>query len=305
MLKNIASFHRKTSKSTSSVSTTATEICPDTINMEIGFCTLQGTMHANEDRFFIAEDMRNIPIDSAMAFKTKMSYFSVFDGHGGQKCSDYLYQSLPAKISSNERFDEFGKAQSVLTDTFKEVEEDYFRVASATQDTSGACALVCIAEGLNLTVAHCGDCRAILRTGEKSVQVLTKDHRPQDPEEKARIKSAGGFIKGGRVQGILAPSRGFGDFDVKASVPNSNVVIAEPDVKNFNLKVTSSKHATLIMATDGVWDAMDNNKAMDIVCKNMNKYGDPTRAAKKLCSTAATLNSDDVTCIVVQWKLKK
>ena len=62
--------------------------------------------------------------------------------------------------------------------------------------------------GLDVVVAHAGDCRAVARMGKKIVQ-LSNDHRPTDPTEKERIYAAGGIVKGGRVMGILAPSRGW------------------------------------------------------------------------------------------------
>ncbi len=44
-------------------------------------------------------------------------------------------------------------------------------------------------------VANLGDCRALLSEGNsKRVYQITKDHKPNDPEEKERINKAGGYI---------------------------------------------------------------------------------------------------------------
>jgi serine/threonine protein phosphatase PrpC len=66
-------------------------------------------------------------------------------------------------------------------------------------DRSGACAVVALLRESQLLVAHCGDCRAVLAKeggdgllGE--VLQLTSDHKPERPDEKARVEAAGGFV---------------------------------------------------------------------------------------------------------------
>ena len=44
---------------------------------------------------------------------------------------------------------------------------------------------------------------------------LSFDHKPEDEEETLRIRTAGGYVAGGRVEGDLAVSRGLGDFRFK------------------------------------------------------------------------------------------
>ena len=56
-----------------------------------------------------------------------------------------------------------------------------------------------------------------------SVKFATKDHKPDDPEETKRIEGSGGFVSLPpqtyipRVNGQLALSRAFGDFQLKMS----------------------------------------------------------------------------------------
>lgn len=57
-----------------------------------------------------------------------------------------------------------------------------------------------------------GDCRAVLSQQGKAL-VLTRDHRPTDPEEKKRIIAAGGYVNyERRVGGVYSVSRVIGDF---------------------------------------------------------------------------------------------
>lgn len=46
---------------------------------------------------------------------------------------------------------------------------------------------------------------------------LSKDHKPEEAEEKWRIYAAGGFVEENRVNGNLALSRALGDFEYKSN----------------------------------------------------------------------------------------
>jgi len=104
-----------------------------------------------------------------------------------------------------------------------------------------------------VTVANIGDSRAILgrmKKGEDGVLKisaveLSKDHKPELPEEKERIENAGGEVDDdGRVDGGLNLSRAFGDFVFKANkeMPaEKQEVIAFPDVITEDLCFEESK----------------------------------------------------------------
>jgi serine/threonine protein phosphatase PrpC len=62
--------------------------------------------------------------------------------------------------------------------------------------------------------ANAGDSRAVLSRGGKALP-LSYDHKPDDDSEERRIRAAGGYVAGGRVEGDLAVSRGLGDFRFK------------------------------------------------------------------------------------------
>ena len=46
---------------------------------------------------------------------------------------------------------------------------------------------------------------------------LSDDHKPDNPEEKARIEACGGFVEENRVNGSLNLSRSLGDFEYKGT----------------------------------------------------------------------------------------
>jgi serine/threonine protein phosphatase PrpC len=81
---------------------------------------------------------------------------------------------------------------------------------------SGSCAAVCVLDRTNskLVCGNVGDC--IVVHGDT---VLTKSHRADDEEERARVLAAGGWIADGRVFGVLQPTRTLGDHDLKKKIP--------------------------------------------------------------------------------------
>lgn len=83
--------------------------------------------------------------------------------------------------------------------------------------------------------ANIGDSRAVLcrkRLDSDSyiAMPITVDHSPMIYDERIRIQKAGGFVKDGRVQGIIEVSRSIGDGSFK-----NLGVICVPDVKKVTL----------------------------------------------------------------------
>lgn len=272
------------------------------IRISFGTATLEGQSHANEDRAFHTPDLTAVENAPPVSFIDTIGYASVFDGHGGHQCSDYLSKALHRKIIGNPNFESFSDAEKVLYTAYQEAEDEFISIAQPSGDTSGSCAVTALINGLNVTVANVGDCRAVLKT-EKKVMDLTIDHRPNLPSEKARIKAAGGVIKSGRVMGVLAPSRSFGDLDVKMACRDA--VIAEPDLNTYSVDIGKSGVSYLVLASDGIFDAMSSEKCMSIVQKAYQKSKNPNVAAQSLVQISASLNSDDCTCCVIVFSLEE
>lgn len=62
--------------------------------------------------------------------------------------------------------------------------------------------------------ANAGDSRGVLSRDNKAVP-LSEDHKPDNDEELARIRKASHHVEDSRVDGNLALSRAFGDFQYK------------------------------------------------------------------------------------------
>ena len=65
-----------------------------------------------------------------------------------------------------------------------------------------------------LIVANVGDSRAVLSRGGVAFS-LSKDQTATREDEQARIEAAGGWVNKGRLNGVLAVSRAFGDVEHK------------------------------------------------------------------------------------------
>ena len=93
-----------------------------------------------------------------------------------------------------------------------------------------------------LYTANAGDARAVLSRGGKAVR-LTYDHKGSDRQEAKRIVDAGGFVMGGRVNGVLAVTRSLGDSSMK------DFVVGSPYTTETEL---GEEDEFLIIACDGV-----------------------------------------------------
>lgn len=90
--------------------------------------------------------------------------------------------------------------------------------------------------------ANAGDARGVLCRGGKAVR-LTYDHKGSDKQEAKRITDAGGFVMGGRVNGVLAVTRSLGDSSMK------EFVVGSPYTTETEL---CEDDELLILACDGV-----------------------------------------------------
>nr|POE56074.1 putative protein phosphatase 2c 8 [Quercus suber] len=100
--------------------------------------------------------------------------------------------------------------------------------------------------------------RAVLFSGGVAF-ALSRDHKPDRPDELKRIEAAGGKVinwNGHRVLGVLTTSRSIGDHCLRP------YVISKPEV---TVTKRSNNDEFLILASDGLWDVISNEVACQIV----------------------------------------
>jgi serine/threonine protein phosphatase PrpC len=174
------------------------------------------------------------------------SFAAVFDGHGGDECSNFLVEALPHNVraamleqraalsaaiqqsrnvsaanAGNNRQDQGEDAASdimrkILKAAYLKTDKEFITPSNAPQ--SGSTAATILLLGRRLFAANVGDSRVVLcRSGGQCVE-LTSDHKPSRPDEAARVRAAGGFILHKRVMGELAITRAFGDKSFKMGI---------------------------------------------------------------------------------------
>ena len=145
----------------------------------------------NEDRIKAIVNYQN-------PFNIKVSYFSIFDGHSGKNCSDFLKENLHKYIFNSPLFP--SDIPKAIRESFKKA-DDTFRAMvydqknNVLKDKSGSCALVMLILNNYLYAINLGDSRALYSydTGKYLYQI-TRDHKPNDEIEKRRIEKAGGKV---------------------------------------------------------------------------------------------------------------
>ena len=167
---------------------------------------------------------------------------------------------------------------------------------------SGSCALMSYyhSDSCLLKVACVGDSRAILgrrnASGGWEVTALSADQTGNNPDEIARLQrehpDEPGMLKAGRVLG-MAVSRAFGDsrwkwardlqqqanrrfFGPRIIEPllTPPYLTAEPVITTT--KIEPDKGDFVIMASDGLWDRLTSEQAVDLIGRWLEKF-DPSK----------------------------
>ena len=150
----------------------------------------------NEDRAIVVSPIPK-PQKTIRRTWPKMSFFAVFDGHGGENCSDFLKNNFLNYLIDNKNFP--FDIKIALKETFEKIEEEIYNQNKGKElkqiDKSGSCALVCIIVENKIYIANIGDSRAIIsiNNGNK-VKELTIDHKPNNIKEYERIMKNGGKV---------------------------------------------------------------------------------------------------------------
>ncbi len=123
---------------------------------------------------------------------SKVGFFAIYDGHGGDKCADFMIQNLHKNICNQAAFAR-GEFESALRTGFKLTDEAFLQRCREYNLIDGSTCLVVILIDNQLIAAHAGDSRAVLCRDKKAIR-LTEDHKPDRVDELARIEELGGEV---------------------------------------------------------------------------------------------------------------
>lgn len=260
-----------------------------------------GLKKNNQDNYFHYKNFNGI--------QTHM-YLGVCDGHGlnGHDASFFLRNNLPMMMELEIRSNNLSiekemliKSKSRLVTVIKEVFQNCNLALNSKVDTifSGStCSSLFLTPEQIITI-NCGDSRAVLgkfKNNSWSHLDLTRDHKPDEPDEKLRIVQSGGrveplkdekgvfigpsrvWIKEKDLPG-LAMSRSFGD-QLAASVGTT----CEPEIFEYNFE---SEDKFLIVASDGVWEFISSSDSIRII-KDYYLINDPKSCCEFLLKEAST-----------------
>ena len=262
--------------------------------------TFQGLVrNYNEDRVSIIVNMSK-PRGYYKKIWPRVSFFGIYDGHGGEMCSEYLRDNLHKLIcQNNEYFPE--NIPEAIKLGFSKAEKNYLEKYAIDKnkelkDKSGSCAVILLLVEDKIYIANVGDSRCLMSTkqGKKFIQI-TKDHKPNINEEMTRIKSNGGNIYQtdtiikktknpkliGKIlvgpyrvsPGGLSVSRTIGDIEAKDIKygGNPNVVIAKPDIFIYDLNKDDIDF--FVLGCDGIFDQVSSDEVINcawIILNNNN-----------------------------------
>ncbi|KAI0493633.1 hypothetical protein KFK09_023754 [Dendrobium nobile] len=224
------------------------------------------------------------------------TFVGVYDGHGGPDAarfiSDHLFLHLIRLARENGTISE-----DIIRNAFSSTEDGFLAHVQRTRQLKpliaaiGSCCLVGLIWKGTLYVANLGDSRAVIGCLSRSNNIiadqLTSDHNASMEEVRQELRSLHPddsqivVMKHGvwRIKGIIQVSRSIGDaylkrpeFTVDSSLPRFRlseplrraVLTAEPSIYT---RVLNPQDKFVIFASDGLWEQLTNQEAVEIVHK--------------------------------------
>ncbi|CAH1443618.1 unnamed protein product [Lactuca virosa] len=285
-------------------------------------CSRRGEKGVNQDCCIVWEEFGG---------QEEMTFCGIFDGHGswGHYVAKRVCESIPSTLLCNwqeemmqveasldlqpvkvKKLDRFHVWKNSFIRTCASVDHDVRECRKFDSFHSGTTALAVVKQGELLVIANVGDSRAVLATTSDDgclVPVpLTVDFKPNLPHEAERIVECKGrvfcledepgvhrlWLPNEESPG-LAMSRAFGDYCVK-----DFGLVSVPQVTERRI---TRKDQFIVLASDGVWDVVSNEEAVEIVSSTVDK----AKSAKRLVEFAGRawkrkrkgFASDDISAI--------
>jgi protein phosphatase 2C len=265
--------------------------------MSIHSVSVKGKRIQNEDKHNII-----INIDGKNKEMAPINYYSIADGHGGKSISKFLSDNLPQCFIDKKVVYPLRKnfVKNVYEHWNNVLKNEYKDIAT----TAGSTCLVVLQfkdqQKEYLNILNTGDSRCVLCRNNLAIP-LTKDHKPNWPEEYARIKSLGGqVIFDGFDHRIcnLSVSRAFGDLNAQPFITNL------PDMFRYRL---NNGDKFMVLACDGLWDVFSNQDVINIILENSydmvsdKRINKKMNMAKKLANLAIAKGSGDNISVIVVY----
>lgn len=153
---------------------------------------------------------------------------------------------------------------------------------------SGGVATVLYLQNLELFVANVGDAQAILIHSEGGHRILTRKHDPAEPNERQRIRDAGGWVsRQGKLNDILEVSRAFGYVHLMP------VVQAAPHITQVTIK---EQDEMILIASKELWEYMPPELVVDVARFDRD---DLMRASQRLRDLAIAFGATNKLMVMI------
>ncbi|KAL6973976.1 protein-serine,threonine phosphatase [Sarracenia purpurea var. burkii] len=228
-----------------------------------------------------------------------ISFYGVFDGHGGKGAAHFVRDHLPRVIVEDADFPL--ELEKVVTRSFVETDAAFAKSCSIESAlSSGTTALTAMIFGRSLLVANAGDCRAVLSRRGIAIE-MSKDHRPCCNKERIRVESLGGFIDDGYLNGQLGVTRALGDWHMNGlkeiSGGGGGPLSAEPELRLVTL---TREDEFLIIGSDGMWDVFRSQNAVDFARRKLQEHNDVRLCCREIVEEALKRGAmDNLTVVMV------
>ncbi|KAG4140975.1 hypothetical protein ERO13_D06G050000v2 [Gossypium hirsutum] len=260
-----------------------------------------GRPYMEDTHICIADLAKNFGCD--LVSEEAISFYGVFDGHGGKDASHFVRDHLPRVIVEDVDFPlELEKA---VTRSFMETDAAFAKSCSLESSlASGTTVLTAMIFGRSLLVANAGDSRAVLSWHGRAIE-MSKDHRPCCMKERRRIEALGGFVDDGYLNGQLGVTRALGDWHIegmKETGERIGPLSAEPELKMITL---TKEDEFLIIGSDGIWDVFTSQNAIDFTRRRLQEHNDVKLCCKEIVEEAIKRGAtDNLTVVVVCFHLE-
>lgn len=244
------------------------------------------------------------------------TFVGVYDGHGGPETSRFINDHLVHQLK---RFaaEQQSMSVDVIRKAIQATEDGFMSLVTKQWSTNpqiasvGSCCLVGVICNGTLYIANLGDSRAVLgravkATGEVLAVQLSTEHNAAIESIRHELRSSHPndsnivVLKHNvwRVKGLIQISRSIGDVYLKKAEFNREPLYAKFRLREpFKMPILSSEPSIsthqlqphdqfIIFASDGLWEHLSNQEAVDIV-QNNPRSGIARRLVKSALQQAA------------------
>ena len=252
-------------------------------------------------------------IKQALGKKPNLSYFAIFDGHGGKEVASFLSINLHHYLVNEINNIKFGlndqeninNIKESIKVAFQKIDKKILNNEDFCNDVGSTATVIFIYYNnlinndntenekkeikRTLICSNIGDSSGYL-INKNNIKLITKYHKCDNNLEVQRIRDNGGIVFQGRIFGKLVLTRTFGDKEMK-----KYGVIPVPD---FYTKKIDNDDLFVIIASDGIWDVINEEELFKM---GNEKELSSEAFSKKIMDIAKERDTrDNSSCIVIK-----